>query len=196
MNFLKALINKLVKPKRYVLENKHQIEEAFTLHGARYYMFSEGLKAPAGRMMTALHIYEEMRMKCSREYLEKHCKAMEIILSDPKKINIQTIAVLNKNLRERLDMALLPDYIYRLASVMFFDKSESPYNYDVRYNQQKINRWKKEEGALDFFLKGPLLRLMPFLDSLPEDSKTFFRVADQVDQMHQKDLHEALSRLQ
>lgn len=187
MNFIKLFRRKT----KYLLENKFQVEEAFRLRGMKYFMFSDTMKMPSGRALAALSIYDEMRMKCSREYLEKHTRAMEIILSDPKKISIQTIAVLNKNLKERLDMALLPDYVYRLASVVFFDETESPYSYDPKYNQEKIEKWK-QNADLDFFLKGPLSTLMPFLSLPPEDSKTYFQIAEMVDQMHQKDLHALL----
>src|SRR5688572_12745461 len=117
------------KLKSYMLNDQYKVVEAFKLNGDTFFMFDDQLKLPSGRGLCALTIYEEFNMRTTREYLEAHTRAMEIILSDPKKINIQTIAILNKNLQERLNLALFPDHIYKLASVVFFDKTESPYNY-------------------------------------------------------------------
>lgn len=176
-----------------MLNDQYKVVEAFKLDGTTYLMFDDQFKIPTGRGLCALTIYEEFNMRATREYLESHTKAMEILLSDPKKINIQAIAVINKNLQERLGLALFPDHVYKLASVIFFDKTESPYNYDYAYNEKKIAKWKAAGGTLDFFLKTPLRDLIPSL-KLPDGSaETYFRVADQVDQLHRTDLQSVLS---
>lgn len=172
------------------------VKEAFVLSGTTYFMFDDAFRIPSGRAMAALTIYEELRMRCSQEYLEKHCKAMELLLSDPKKININAIAIINRNLKERLNLAPFPEHIYKLASVVFFDPSESPYSYDYGYNQKKIAKWKASEGTLDFFLKTQMSALIPSLTLLGDNAQTFFQVSEQVDKSHQTDLQEALSSLQ
>lgn len=182
------------KIKSYLLEGQYRVVEAFKLNGVTYYHFDDQFKLPSGRGLCALTIYEEFNMRATREYLELHCRAVEKILSDPKKINIQAIAIINKNLQERLQLALFPDHIYKLASVVFFDKTESPYNYDYGYNAKKIERWKAAGGTLDFFLKTPLKDLIPSL-KLPETNvERYFQVANEVDRMHQQELQEILSR--
>lgn len=194
----KALLKKWFgkKPKGFILDQKYKVVEAFRFDGVVYYQFDDSYQIPTGRAFAALTFYHELEMKCDKVYLEKHCKAVEVILSDPKKINIQAIAIINKNLKERLNLAPFPDHIYKLASVMFFDENESPYNYDFKYGHEKIARWKRGGSMLDFFLKIPLKDLMPF-SNLPEKNlETYFQVADQVDRMHQEDLAQVLSSAQ
>lgn len=181
------------KKKSFVLDQKYKVVEAFKFHGVTYYQFDDSFQIPTGRAFTALTYYHELEMKCDKSYLEKHTKAMEILLSDPKKININAIAIINKNLKERLSLAPFPDHIYKLASVIYFDETESPYNYDFKYNQQKIEQWKKAGSILDFFLNVPLKDLMPSL-ALPERNlETYFQVSTEIDKMHQTDLLEVLS---
>lgn len=185
-----------IKPKSFILDQKYKVTEAFRLNGVIYYQFDDSYQIPTGRAFAALTFYHELEMKCDKEYLAKHAKAMEILLSDPKKININAIAIINKNLKERLNLAPFPDHIYKLASVMFMDKNESPYNYDYKYGQEKIERWKKSGSILDFFLKIPLKDLVPSL-TLPERNlETYFQVTEQIDQLHQTDLAEVLSSQQ
>lgn len=182
------------KPKSYMLNEQYKVTEAFKApDGTIYYQFDDQMKLPSGRGLCALTIYEEFNMRATREYLELHCRAVEKILSDPKKINIQAIAIINKNLQERLNLAMFPDHIYKLASVIFFDKTESPYNYNYAYNKKKIEKWKASGGMLDFFLKTPLKDLIPSLQSLGQNADRYFQVAEQVDSLHQQELQEVLS---
>lgn len=180
------------KLKSYMLGQQYKVVEAFRHDGIRYMMFDDQFKVPAGRGLCALTIYEEFNQRTTREYLIDHCRAVEVILSDPKKINIQAIAIINKNLQERLNLAMFPDHVYKLASVVFFDETESPYNYDYAYNAKKIEKWKASGGMLDFFLRTPLKDLIPSL-KLPEGSADhYFQTAEAVDQLHRTDLQEIL----
>jgi hypothetical protein len=176
-----------------LLDNKYKIIEAFQLGGTTYYMFDQTAEVPTGRMLAALPIYSEMEMKVDKEYLELHTKAMEKLLSDPKKINVMYIAQLNLNLKERLELMPLPDFVYKLASVIFFDETESPYSYSFDYNKKKIEEWKKSGEALDFFLSRLSSELIPSLKPVTGSSKMFFQVAEQVAGIHLTDLTKILS---
>lgn len=156
-------------------------------------MFDDSMQMPAGRIMAALMVYNEMEMKVDKSYLEMHCKAMDKILSDPKKIDLTNIMRLNMNLKERLELAVLPDFIYKLASVIFFDKTENPYGYDLDYNEQKIKAWKEDGQALGFFLQMPLKELMPSLKLEQGSIDMYLGVADQVAKIHQLHLTDILS---
>ena len=182
------------KIKSFLSDEKFKVVEAFKLNGKTYFMYEDATKVPSGRGLCALTIYEEFNMRCTREYLQAHTRAMEILLSDPKKINIQTIAVINKNLQERLDMAIFPDHIYKLASVLFFDETESPYSYDYQYNNKKIEEWKATGGSLDFFMKTPLKDLIPALQLQEGSADTYFQVSQMIDNLHHTDLQEVLSK--
>lgn len=176
-----------------LLDNKYKVIEAFQLGGTTYYMFDQTAEVPTGRMLAALAVYTEMEMKVDKEYLELHTKAMEKLLSDPKKINVMYIAQLNLNLKERLELMPLPDFVYKLASVIFFDETESPYSYSFEYNKKKIEEWKRSGDTLDFFLSRLSSELIPSLKPVTGNTNTFFRVAEQVAGIHLTDLTKILS---
>lgn len=180
------------KPK-FLKFDEQRASEAFSFQGVTYFQFDDAFKMPAGRGLQALTIYEEFGMRVTAEYLDLHIRAMEKILSDPSRINIQAIAIINHNLKERRNLAMFPDHVYKLASVMFFDETESPYNYDPFYNQKKIEKWRQAEGTLDFFLKGPLNNLIPYMDMPADRVQMFFQTAEQIDQLHRSDLRDILS---
>lgn len=188
-------INKILKRKlRTKVFNTETATEAFTHKGKTYYQFNDAFKMPGGRGLCAVAIYEELRMRCSREYLEKHVRAMELLLSPAdKRLRLGEIAQLNQNLKDRLALAPFPDHIYKLASVTFFDEHENPNSYDFAYNQKKIAAWKADPEMLDFFLKTQLLDLMPSLNSPDIDAQTFFKVSQQIDTMHQTSLSGIIS---
>ena len=190
-------IKKLFKRKPkffFVKDGKYKITEAFKAGGKTYFMFDNVFEMPSGRGFQALTYYDELTMRCSREYLLKHCRAIDILLSDPKKIDIGTIALIHRNLRDRTELLPIPEHIYKLASVLFFDASESPFSYDYEYNVKKIKQWKSEEGLLDFFLKTELKNLVPSLKSQGHDTKIFSTVTENIDRMHQKDISDILSK--
>lgn len=176
-----------------LLDGKYKVTEAFKLGGTTYYMFDQTAEVPTGRMLAALAVYTELEMKVDKEYLELHTKAMEKLLSDPKKINVMYIAQLNLNLKERLELMPLPDFVFKLASVIFFDETESPYSYSFEYNKKKIEDWKKSGDTLDFFLSRLSSELIPSLKPATGNSNTFFRVAEQVAGIHLTDLTKILS---
>lgn len=182
--------------KNGILDGQYKVEHAFTLAGVDYYHIEDAFKLPTGRGFCTLVFYEEMNQRCSREYLKDHVRAYEILFSDPKKININALVLINHNLKERLDLAVFPDHVLKLASVIFFDETEHPYTYNAKYNSEKIERWKQAEGTLDFFLKMPLKNLINF-SLLPEqNAEQFFQVSEMIDELHRKDLQDVISKSQ
>ena len=174
------------KLKPYLVDEKYKVIPAFSIGGEDYWMFDSTNEVPTGRFFAAMGVYAEMEMNCNKEYLESHTKAMEKLLSDPKKIRLDYIMQLNINLKERLELMPFPDYIYKLASVIFFDKSESLYAYDYDYNKLKIERWKAAGGTLDFFSATPLAELVPSLKMPERDTQTYLTVTKMVSETHHK----------
>jgi hypothetical protein len=192
LNWINSLLPKR-KPKFYLLNDKYRVTEAFRVGGVSYMMFDDAFQIPSGRGMTALTFYEELAMRADRAYLEKHVRAVDLILSNPKKIDIGTLALIHNNLKERLSLVPLPEHIYRLASVIFFDKTESPYSYDHAYGKAKIARWKREGATLDFFMRTPLASLIPFSGMHENNLNIFLQTTEQIAEMHQTTLSEVLS---
>jgi hypothetical protein len=97
-----------------------------------------------------------------------------------KKINIFKIRELNQFLKERIDFVYDSDLVYKLASVIYFDKSENPYKYDMKYGQEKIRKWKESGESLAFFLETPIKKLLPFQDMSEEDLVNFENTMEKV----------------
>lgn len=171
--------------KPYLVDEKYKVVPAFSIGGVDYWMYDSTMEVPTGRFFAAMGIYTEMEMNCSKEYLLSHCKAMEKVLSDPKKISLTYIMQMNVNLKERLELMPFPEFIYKLASVIFFDKTESLYSYDYEYNRLKIEKWKAAGGTLDFFSKTPLKELVPSLSMPSADIQTYLTVTNLIRETHQ-----------
>lgn len=183
------------KFRSYLIDGRYKIVEAFIHKGTRYLMYENPVDVPTARMLAANGIYCEMEMKCDKEYLDLHCKAVDKILNENKKgINVTYLAQLNTNLRERLNLMPLPDFVYKLASVIFFDESESEVSYDFAYNAQKIAKWKEDPELLDFFLSRLASELIPSLKPAEKSSHMFFQVAEKIDKIHRDNLTKALSQ--
>lgn len=192
MKLLKRIFQR--KPKVIKLDKANLIE-AFELKGVKYYQFQDIFNMPAGRGMAALTIFAEFDMRATKDYLLTHLSAVDKILNpENKRIDLVALSIIHNNLRERLELMPFPDYIYKLASVCFFDESESPYNYDWEYNQRKIEKWKAAGGTLDFFCTVPLRELMPF--SIPSGSSVegYFKSHEKINSLHQQALQEVLLR--
>lgn len=174
------------KLKPFLVDAKYKVIPAFSLAGVDYWMYDSTTEVPTGRFFAAMGVYAEMDMNCDKDYLESHCKAMEKLLSDPKKISLTYIMQLNVNLKERLELMPMPDYIYKLASVIFFDKTESLYSYDYDYNKLKIEKWKASGGTLDFFSQTPLKELVPALAMPERDTQTYLMVTKLIAETHRK----------
>jgi len=168
--------------------------EAFKLNGKTYYEFESAFNMPAGRALCAMTIYEEFRMRVTLEYLTLHVRAMEKLLSpSDKKLNIGIIALLNQNLKDRIALAPFPDHLYKLASVNYFDDSESPYTYDFKYNEKKIEQWKASGGMLDFFSQRLMPELMKSLQLSGTNAETYLMSMEMLNQQHLKNLQQVLS---
>jgi hypothetical protein len=150
-----------------------------------YFQFDDAFNLPYLRGLTTITYFREMQMNCDRELLLAHCdakeniskKLMEAFNIQAGKMNLTKIFDLQKEsialdmqLKERVTMITDPDLIYKLASIVFFDKNESPYNYEHSYNLKKIEFWKKHKNMHDFFLSMPVQKLVPFLKTLPQDT--------------------------
>lgn len=156
-------------------------------------MFEDQNHVPTGRQLAAVMVYNEMQMKVDRDYLTMHVKAMDKVLSNPRAIDMTTIMKLNLHMKERLGLMVLPDFVYKLASVVFFDKDEPMYDYDLAYNEKKIEEWKRDKEMLDFFLQTPVRNLIPSWDEHPGDMKTYLNLASQIAKIHQLHLTDILS---
>ena len=164
---------------------------AFTCGGVDYHRFKDINNLMSGRAFAALDFFEELNMRCSREYLQAHCKLLEEQMQGPE-INIGIMAKEVMQLKERLDMIIDPDIILKIASVVYFDNTEQPWAYDFKYNYEKIAKWKEEE--IDgFFLKIAFKDLLPGLALSDEDFQSYTKTAKLLTKQHLADIFTTLS---
>ncbi len=179
--------------KKHFPDQKHVIEHAFTVAGCDYYHFNDVFSLPYERGLMAIAIYEETRMKCSREYLLQHVEKVSEILHE-KSIDIFKINQLNEQMKQRLSMSFDVDLLYKLASVVFFDAKENPCIYDADYNLKKIEFWKQHKGVTDFFLQKPVTELIPFLQNSDFDLESYSKLNQELNKIHSERLQVSNSK--
>jgi hypothetical protein len=180
MNILKKLLRRNNYP-----VTKHETKYAFTCGGVDYYQFADFNNTPALRGLKTMVFYEEMKMKCTLDFLRLHTEAIDNLIT-PKPgrgISIKEIGILNDQLKQRLDLALDTELLYKIASINFFDSKENLEDYDFDYNAQKVERWKKYAGA-DFFLQQPLQELLPVLKSIGSNLEKFSQTVEKLNNLH------------
>jgi len=185
------LNSKFEKTPRWDIENEGRIIEAFKSQGVQYYQFEDINQMMTGRAFTCVDYYHELSMRCTREYLEKHCDAMETVLSKTS-INIIEIATIHSQLKERLTMIVDPDIVFKIASVVYFTKDESPWSYDFKYNQKKIETWKSLEMD-DFFFMIRVQDLIPIGDLSKVDFATYMKMGTEINKRNLANLSTMMS---
>jgi hypothetical protein len=157
---IKSLFSRKPFPK-----SQQVIEFAFESGGTKYYKHTSEANIPYKRALKVISIYNELDMKCTRNYLIKHTQAFKNILAKTpfKSTDLFELMKLNNQLSERLEFIYDTDLVYKLASVVYFDEKENPEDYDWSYCQKKIDKWKKDKDINDFFLSMPISELVPFL---------------------------------
>jgi hypothetical protein len=195
MNLIKTISSFFTnKPKDSIpfKDSKYIIKYAFTIGGIEYYSFDDTFNLPYERGLKAISFYEESRMKCSLEYLKLHTEAIDNILNG-KSIKIYDIKKLNDQLAERLKFVVDIDLLYKLASVIFFDKDENPSTYEFKYNTEKIEHWKKHKEIGDFFLQMPIVQLMPFLKESNRISPDYAEALRKINRHHLENIYSHIS---
>jgi hypothetical protein len=158
------------------LKPEHEVELVFTSGGVDYYKFVNEFNIPYGRAMAALDIQKELEERTDVKY-HKACYASIIEYLRIGKNDLAAIEC--HNALERMDNITNVDLMYKLASVLYFDKKENPYTYDYEYADKKIKAWKKNSDIADFFLQTPLAAYLPSFDGLPMNIEEFTKAQRQ-----------------
>lgn len=153
-------------PFRAVLDPGHQVVHAFDFLGLPYYRFGNEFNLPWERMQVALGLLEEYNLQLDANYLRGTVEALKLHMESGKLS--EAWKWLNA-LEERLSWPVDTDLVYKLAAVVFFDETESPYGYDAAYANEKVTRWRtadKEAEQLRRFFS--LLGLEHYLGPLTD----------------------------
>lgn len=179
-SYLKALTWAGHRP-IWQIDEGHVIEPAFISQGIQYYRLKDYFNTFSLRGLAALQVYEEWNMRISKDDLKQFIEKSEKVLGNPKQINIGEIARIVSMLKERLDFVVpTSDLVYKFASVAFFDRNESPYNYDPEYCKEKIARWKEAADIDDFFIVLHLKDILPLPTLSEDDLRVCLTIVDQV----------------
>lgn len=187
------------------------IEYAFTLGVKDYFQFSDLNAVPCERGFQALSYYNEMEMRCTRQFLKAHQDARKIVNKDLKELctinqgKLNLFAMVEKiKEQEKLDMIMderleflhEPEIFAKLLSVVFFDENENPHRYDYSYAAKKAEIFLKaqtESNNLDFFLSAPIVKYQPYIASLSSDFPEYCRTVIAITTEHLKSIFTMLS---
>lgn len=148
------------------------INYAFTINDTDFYEWADINTIPCERGFQALSFYNELQMRCTRDFLKAHCQAVQDVLNDNTGIKITKLAKLNMVMEERLQLLHEPEIAAKLLSVVFFDETENPHRFDYTHAAKKTKMFlnvQKDENMYDFFLSQPIVKWMPYLNSLAAD---------------------------
>lgn len=173
-------------------KDKYKIVKAFEFDGKQYFQFEDVFNVATGRGMVASEYYNEFSMRCTREFLEAHSTALLNAINNKNGIQISEIAKLTTQLKERLELIFDVELVYKLASVIYFDENESPYNYDFKYNLNKIAKWK-ELKLSDFFLQVPMSDIIPLTNLSAQDLDIYTEVSKKINRTHLESIFTMLS---
>lgn len=166
MNIWKALFF----PTKIHLKTDHEVEEAFSHNGIKYFKFVNDQNIPYERAMGAIDIYTELEEMADAKYTETAFKTIVEYLKKGDNINAGLVCHFALERRKNICNA---DLMYKLASVLYFDAQENPYRYDREYADKKIKVWRKDKDIEAFFLKTPLAHLLPSFDGLAMSIQTY-----------------------
>jgi hypothetical protein len=158
---------------------EHKIEKVFTVAGVDYYSFANLQDAACLRALKTMTFYTELQMRCDYDYLKAHVAAVDEVLMSGR-IDIYKLKTYNDYLKDRLTWIVDTDLVYKLASVVYFDETENPLDYDFTYCQKKIEFWKKHLPVNDFFYAAPILELIPFLKNADVNLQEYLTVTKKV----------------
>jgi hypothetical protein len=181
MNLITNLKNRFKNsPPTYKAD--YPLQFAFNCGGIDYFEFVDKNNLPYERGLEALTFYQEMQNGVTNDYIKNYNAAMNKLLSDPKKINLNEIIKLQAYFEQRCNYIVSKEIIYKVASVAFVDKNEPLTRYDFKANEKKIKNWKENAGD-SFFLSMPIKKLVPFLQKSGDTSLMYLNIVEKIEQI-------------
>jgi len=165
-----------------VYKSDYPLEFAFHCGGVDYFEFVDKNNLPYERGLEALTFYQEMQNGVTNDYIKSYNAAMNKLLSDPKKINLNEIIKLQAYFEQRCSYIISKEIVYKVASVAFVSKDEPLTRYDFKANEKKIKNWKENAGD-SFFLSMPIKKLVPFLEKSGNSSLMYLSIVEKVEQI-------------
>jgi hypothetical protein len=142
------------------LKPEHQVKIAFSHNGIDYYTFVDPLNMYARRYFAALDAIAMHESGLDKKFVNLFFEAAKEYFNKGKHSDLM---VLIQNLWQRSNYVTNDELFLTICSVVFFDQSENPYDYNIEYAEEKKNRWRRDSELL-----GKLWQMLPpsFLPSL------------------------------
>lgn len=157
-----------------------KIEFAFKFQGKKYYRFKNEYEMPTGRYKWVMNYLREVDLRMDIVTIKEFMKRLKGYLDGSKgSVNLHEAYKIISNMESRLNLAFEPEGVRRLASVSYFDDSESLDGYDMKHNQEKIKAWR-EANFLDFFLMTPIGELLKISNISIGSLEDYIQTATQV----------------
>lgn len=148
------------------------IRYAFTVDGVDYYAPKLVEDFGPRRMAEYQLSFVEFTLGVTREYLLGYVDKMEEALKiRDGAVDLNAPNVLTWELKLRLQHVQPERLMYRAASAYFFDLEEDLTQYDIAYNNAKIDKWRASGDPADFFFRTPIRQLL----RLPHKSEAELR---------------------
>lgn len=159
---------------------KDKVEFMFECDGEKYYKFKEEYEIPTGRYIHIDACLREHEMRMSLPLLKAFIEELKANTNGKTgQIDLHAVNVILYNIETRVNLAFDPDTIKRLASVIYFDKSERLNGFDKDHAAKKIASWEKQKFT-DFFFKTPIRELLGLQDISETSLLNYMEEAKQV----------------
>lgn len=188
---LKNILCLLKKKPVWNLEEGHVVTPAFISGGRQYYELKNPLSIFTFRGLEAFFTHDEWGMRMTGATLDKFIDAMEKSINDAiakskeGTISLTPLYELIIRMKERRRWVIpTQELIFKMGGIIYFDDSESPYEYDEPYAREKIARWKKE-GVDPFFFAKRMPHSIPLQGMLMEDFMGTIRTMTAMEEMQE-----------
>lgn len=168
----------------------------------RYWKFTDDTMMPTMRALAYMNMMEMLDHRIIQKDIEFFCDSIDNQMKqfvnsqqDGKTLkgvsNLTAINGLVQALRKKNELGLSTDMIYNLASVVYMDENENPYEYDPELQEDKIKHWK-EHGQY-FFYELPVKELLPASITSQESYQSYIQLLREEEKKLTDFLHQLLS---
>lgn len=141
-----------------------QIEYAFTSGGVHYFKFNTEVNIPFQRAVAARDILTEELWQIDPTVLKGWTESLiNVVINNkltPEK-KLFEVGVLASRLKEQMELSFSLVRQLKLATVLYFDETENPLDYEYPYNKKKMEHWMKHNDVRSFFLNLPQYLYLP-----------------------------------
>lgn len=141
-------------------------------NGVEYYTYQDAIDLPPIRGVAAEKASRFIECCITEDYLKSLTKKMVDAFN---KKDMATVASLIKEQEFRLTFMAEEDTLLEMASIYFYTRNENPFEINDDLRRVKIANWKKNNEALNFFLKAAITLTQRYGSSSAENILQFLQ---------------------